>query len=146
MLVRMAARFVGDEATAEDIVQDVFLRMHKNAPRLHREGSLLAYARAAVRNRCRMVLRRRRVAWRHSEPHPPPALSAEAAVMAREDRREVVAALARLPRRQREALVLRYYFDLTDDEASKVMGIRLGSVRSTRARALAALTRELKAR
>ncbi len=142
----MAVQFVGDEATAEDVVQDVFLRMHNKAPRLRHEGSLPAYARAAVLNRCRMVLRRRRVAWRHSEPHQPPALSAESAVIVREDRREVVAALSRLPSRQREALVLRYYFDFTDAEVSRYMGIRPGTVRSTRARGLAALTRELKGR
>ncbi|GAA2596763.1 sigma factor-like helix-turn-helix DNA-binding protein [Actinomadura fulvescens] len=52
-------------------------------------------------------------------------------------------ALARLPGRQREALVLRFYLELSDDEVCQVMGIRPGTVRSTMARALAALAREL---
>ncbi|TDD85632.1 SigE family RNA polymerase sigma factor [Actinomadura rubrisoli] len=142
-LVRMAVLLVGDEATAEDVVQDVFLRMQDRPPRLDDEGKLLAYVRAAVLNGCRMTLRRRRVMWRYTEPHEPPIWSAESAVLLGEDRREVMRALRRLPRRQREALVLRYYLDLSDDEVSAAMGIRPGTVRSTMARALGALAREL---
>ncbi len=52
-------------------------------------------------------------------------------------------ALARLPRRQREALVLRYYLDLADSEIALVMGVGQSTVRSTTARALAKLLREL---
>lgn len=142
-LVRMAVLLVGDEATAEDVVQDVFLRIQDRAPRLDDEGKLLAYVRAAVLNGCRMTLRRRKLMWRHTAPHEPPVWSAESAVMLGEDRREVMEALQRLPRRQREALVLRYYLELSDGEVSEVMGIRPGTVRSTMARALSALAREL---
>ncbi|MES9535956.1 sigma-70 family RNA polymerase sigma factor [Actinomadura sp. NPDC000600] len=142
-LVRMAVLLVGDEATAEDVVQDVFLRLQDRSPRLDDEGKLLAYVRAAVLNGCRMVLRRRRMMWRHTEPYEPPVWSAESAAMLGEDRREVMRALQRLPRRQREAVVLRYYLDLGDDEVSAAMGIRPATVRSTMARALAALAREL---
>ncbi|WP_245667376.1 RNA polymerase sigma factor [Actinomadura macra] len=142
-LVRMAVLLVGDEATAEDVVQDVFLRMQDKAPKLDDESKLLAYVRAAVLNGCRMTLRRRKMVWRHTEPHEPPVWSAESAALAGEDRREVMAALRRLPRRQREALVLRYYLDLSDAEVAEAMGIRPGTVRSTMVRALAALTREL---
>lgn len=63
--------------------------------------------------------------------------------MLSEDRREVLAAMQRLPRRQREALVLRYYMDLSDQEVGQAMGIRPGTVRSTMTRALAALAGEL---
>ncbi|MFB4306309.1 RNA polymerase sigma factor [Actinomadura sp. GTD37] len=142
-LVRMAVLLVGDEATAEDVVQDVFLRMQERCPRLDDEDKLLAYVRAAVLNGCRMALRRRRTIWRYSQPHEPPVWSAESAAMLSEERRAVMRALDRLPRRQREAVVLRYYLDLTDDEVSAAMGIRQGTVRSTMARALAALAREL---
>ncbi|MEU8305210.1 SigE family RNA polymerase sigma factor [Actinomadura sp. NPDC048955] len=142
-LVRMAVLLVGDEATAEDVVQDVFLRMQDRSPRLDGEGKLLAYVRAAVLNGCRMVLRRRRMMRRHTEPHEPPVWSAESAAMLGEDRRAVMRALRKLPRRQREAVVLRYYLDLSDDEVSAAMGIRPATVRSTMARALAALAREL---
>jgi RNA polymerase sigma factor (sigma-70 family) len=60
-----------------------------------------------------------------------------------EDRRELLEALSRLPRRQREAVVLRYYIDLPDEEIARTMGIRASTVRSTMARALDALAREM---
>ena len=60
-----------------------------------------------------------------------------------EDHREVMQALHRLPRRQREVLVLRFYADLPDDEISRVLRIRPSTVRSTMSRALGALEREL---
>ncbi|MQY06838.1 RNA polymerase sigma-E factor [Actinomadura sp. RB68] len=142
-LVRMAVLLVGDEATAEDVVHDVFVRMQDKAPRLEDEGKLLAYVRAAVLNGCRMALRRRKVMWLHAEPHQPPVWSAESAVILSEERREVMRALQKLPRRQCEALVLRYYMDLSDEEISQAMGIRPGTVRSTMVRALTALSREL---
>ncbi|TYB49820.1 SigE family RNA polymerase sigma factor [Actinomadura chibensis] len=142
-LIRTAVLLVGDEATAEDIVQDVFLRMQDRAPRLDDEAKLLAYVRASVLNGCRMVLRRRRMVWRQTQPHEPPVWSAESAVILGEDRRAVLRALRGLPRRQREAVVLRYYLDLSDEEVAAAMGIRPGTVRSTMARALASLAREL---
>ncbi|WP_243772955.1 RNA polymerase sigma factor [Actinomadura barringtoniae] len=142
-LIRMAVLLVGDEATAEDVVQDVFLRMQDKLPTLDDDGKLLAYVRAAVLNGCRMSLRRRKRMWRQVEPHQPPVWSAESAAILSEDRREVMRALQRLPRRQREALVLRYYLDFSDAEVSQVMGIRPGTVRSTMTRALAALAREM---
>jgi RNA polymerase sigma factor (sigma-70 family) len=67
--------------------------------------------------------------------------SAESAVLAGEDRREVLAAVARLPRRQREVLVLRYFLDLTDPEIAADLGVSRGTVVSTASRALAALAR-----
>jgi len=63
--------------------------------------------------------------------------------MAGEDRREVLHAVARLPRRQREVLVLRYYLNLSDREIAADLGVTRGTVASTASRALAALGREL---
>jgi RNA polymerase sigma factor (sigma-70 family) len=63
--------------------------------------------------------------------------------MAGEDRREVLRAVARLPRRQREVLVLRYYLNLSDREIAADLGVTRGTVASTASRALTALGREL---
>jgi RNA polymerase sigma factor (sigma-70 family) len=142
-LVRLAMVLTGDEASAEDVVQDVFVRMHTKAPRLRDEDKLLAYARAAVLNSCRQVLRRRKLAERRSELVDPPVWSAEASVLLSEERREVMRMLDRLPRRQREALVLRYNLELTDREIAEAMGIREVSVRSNISRALDAFAREM---
>ncbi len=142
-LVRLAMMLVGDEATAEDVVQDVFVRLHRNAPALRDEQKLLAYVRSSVLNGCRSVLRRRKLVRRHAERYEPPVWSAESQAMLGEDHREVMRALHRLPRRQREVLVLRFYADLPDDEIATTLRFRPSTVRSTMSRALATLEREL---
>ncbi|WP_169948911.1 sigma-70 family RNA polymerase sigma factor [Microbispora sp. H11081] len=139
-LVRLAVLLVGDLETAEDVVQDVFARLHgrRRPPDL-----TLAYLRTCVLNGSRSVLRRRAVMLRRTQRVTDLADSAETAVLIGESRRQVLLALARLPRRQREALVLRYYLDLADSEIALVMGVGQSTVRSTTARALARLLREL---
>ncbi|MFF5204942.1 RNA polymerase sigma factor [Streptosporangium sp. NPDC000396] len=139
-LVRLAVLLVGDRETAEDVVQDVFARLHRS----WRPGvTTLAYVRTCVLNGSRSVLRRRAVALRRAERVTDLVDSAETAALIGESRREVLVALGRLPRRQREALVLRYYLDLPDAEIAEAMGVRESTVRSTTARALAKLLREL---
>ena len=56
----------------------------------------------------------------------------------------MVAAIRRLPARQREALLLRYYLDMTEDETARAMGVSRGTVKSATSRALAAIGRILK--
>ena len=142
-LVRLALMMVGDQPTAEDVVQEAFERTHAGRRRLRDPAKALTYVRSAVLNGCRSVLRRRMTAFRRPVPYEPPIWSAESAAIVGEDRREVLAALRRLPRRQREALILRYYLDLPDREIAEVMGISASTARSTIARGLAALGREL---
>jgi len=141
-LVRTALMIVGDRATAEDVVQDAFVAVHRRIDRVSDHDRMLPYIRATVVNGCRTVLRKRRLALRH-RTHEPPVWSAESAALLGEDRREVFVALRTLPHRQREALVLRYYLDLDDAEIAEVMGISHGTVRSTVSRALASLERKL---
>jgi RNA polymerase sigma-70 factor (sigma-E family) len=143
-LIRMAVLLVGDQCSAEDVVQDAFLGLHRGLGRLHDPANALAYLRASVLNGCRSVLRARKRAWSsRAATHEPPVWSAESAAMAGEDRREALRAVARLPRRQREVLVLRYYLNLTDTEIAADLGVSRGTVASTASRALAALAREL---
>jgi RNA polymerase sigma factor (sigma-70 family) len=96
-----------------------------------------------VLNGCRS-LQRRRAGPRTQPDDGQPAVSAEAAVITGEERREVMRALRRLPARQREALVLRYYLDLSAGEIAATMGIGPSSVRSATHRALASLGRMLR--
>jgi RNA polymerase sigma-70 factor (sigma-E family) len=143
-LVRLALVVTGDPATAEDVVQDVFERMHRTWLGLREPDNALAYARAAVLNNCRSVLRRSAVARKHL-----PQLCGQAAccpdpATASDDRSELLGALRTLPRRQREVLVLRYYLDLDAAEIAATLGIRPGSVRSAAARGLAGLSRALR--
>ena len=137
-LVRLAAVMTNDRATAEDIVQDAFLGLYRRWDRLSDLTAPLAYLRVSVVNGCRTALRRRALGHRVTE-YQPPSGSAEAAVLSREEREEVMRAVRQLPDRQREALVLRFYLDLPDPEIARVMGIRPGTVRSATHRALKAL-------
>jgi RNA polymerase sigma-70 factor (sigma-E family) len=143
MLVRMAKLLLRDQPSAEDAVQDAFLSLYRAMPGLRDHDQLLPYLRAAVINRARSVLRARRRAALRRVQHEAPEWSAESAAMAGEDRREVMSAVARLPRRAREVLVLRYYLDLPDQEIATALGVSRGTVSSTASRALSALAREL---
>jgi RNA polymerase sigma-70 factor (sigma-E family) len=136
-LTRLALVLVRDTQSAEDIVQDAFCGLHRRWSHLHDTDKALAYVRSAVLNGCRSEFRRRK---RSRDQLPDaPAWSAESAALASEERREVLRALARLPARQREALVLRYYLDLSEAETASAMRISRGTAKSTAARGIASL-------
>ena len=94
-----------------------------------------------VRNRHRHL----RVA-RQRTPSGPDEASSEHVVMIREDRRELLAALAALPARRREAIVLRYWLDLPEREIAAAMGVSTGTVKSHVSRGLDALGEALEGR
>jgi RNA polymerase sigma-70 factor (sigma-E family) len=145
-MVRLAHVLIGDRATAEDIVQDAFSGLYRRWEYLTDQGKALSYVRSAVLNSCRSVLRRRPRAEVVGElPDASLVLaSAEVAVLTEEERRAVMAALRRLPSRQREVLVLRFYLDMSESEIAQEMGIAKSTVRSAQHRALAALGRMLR--
>jgi RNA polymerase sigma factor (sigma-70 family) len=113
-------------------------------PGLRDQDKALGYLRVSVVNGCRSVQRARRRARLRRVEHDPHVWSAESAAIAEQDRREVLAAVARLPIRAREVMALRYYLDLPQDEIAVILGISRGTVSSTISRALAALSRDLK--
>jgi RNA polymerase sigma-70 factor (sigma-E family) len=138
-LVRLAALLVRDTPTAEEVVQDSFVAMHGGWQRLRNAESALAYLRQAVVNRSRSVLRHRTVIDKNMQKAPPDMPSAEHGALVLLERSAVVAALRRLPERQREAIVLRYYADLSEAEIASTMGISRGAVKSHTARGMTAL-------
>ena len=141
-LARLALLMLGDADAAQDVVQDAFLGLHRRWDKLSSTAAAPAYLRASVLNGCRTALRKR------SRPAPDdawrPLESAEATLMHAEEQRVVLAAVRRLPARQREALVLRYYLDMTEDQAARAMGVSRGTVKSATSRAVAAVGRMLK--
>lgn len=143
-MVRIAMLLVGDKPTAEDVVQDAFAGLYRMSDRLRDPDKVLAYLRVSVVNGCRSVHRARQVRFRHVSPPEPAVWSAEALVMAKEDSRLMLQAVARLPRRSREVLGLRYYLDLADTEIAETLGVSRGTVSATASRALAALARQLR--
>jgi RNA polymerase sigma-70 factor (sigma-E family) len=138
-LVRLAAFLVRDNATAEEVVQDSFVAMHGAWRRLRDTDKALSYLRQSVVNRSRSVLRHRMVVDKNTPKPPPDMPSAEHGAIIQLERSAVVSALRALPERQREALVLRYYGDLSEAQIAAVMGISRGAVKSHTARAMAAL-------
>jgi RNA polymerase sigma-70 factor (sigma-E family) len=141
-LIRLAYLMVGDRASAEDVVQEAFCGLYRRWDRLEHADNAIYYLRASVLNGCRSVLRRRAV--RRRVLADPPAVSAEAVVLGGVEREEVIRAVARLPRRQRQVLVLRFYSGLSDEQIARVMGIGQSTVRSTAHRALEAVSRAVK--
>ena len=142
-LVRLSVLLVRDLPTAEDVVQDSFVAMHDGWHRLRDAESALAYLRQAVLNRSRSVLRHRAVVAKHPEKPSPDMPSAEHGALVQLERSAVIAALRKLPGRQREAIVLRYYADLSEAQVAAAMGISCGAVKSHTARAMAALRADL---
>jgi RNA polymerase sigma-70 factor (sigma-E family) len=138
-LVRLSALLVRDSATAEEVVQDAFVAMHGAWRRLRDPEKALSYLRQSVVNRSRSVLRHRAVVEKYAPKGLPDAPSAENGAIAELERSAVVKALGGLPTRQREALVLRYYGDLSEAEIANTMGISRGAVKSHTARGMAAL-------
>ena len=138
-LVRLAALLVRDVGTAEEVVQDAFVAMHGGWHRLRDNDKALAYLRQAVVNRSRSVLRHRVVVDRNAPKPPPDEPSAEHGAITLFERSAVIAALKGLPARQREALVLRFYADMSEAQVAATMRISRGAVKSHTARAMQAM-------
>jgi len=154
-MIRLALIMVGDRGAAEDVVQEAFFGLYQGWGRLTDSDRALAYVRSSVLNGCRNVLRQRsrnerreRAAVSGGGPtgfgQPGSAVeSAEAAALIGEEHRQVLDAIRALPSRQREALVLRFYLDMSEDEAARAMGVSKGTVKSATSRAVAAVGRLL---
>ena len=143
-LVRLASFLVRDVQTAEEVVQDAFVAMAGGWQRLRDAEKALAYLRQSVVNKSRSVLRHRTVVDKNLQKAPPDMPSAEHGALVLLERSAVVSALRELPDRQREAIVLRYYADLSEAEIAATMNISRGAVKSHTARGMAALRTALK--
>jgi RNA polymerase sigma factor (sigma-70 family) len=138
-----ARRLLGAD-DPEDIAQEAFARLLRSYGSLRDADAALAYVRATV---CNLTRSRRRhlriVRLRTPADRPDDVASSEQAVLLREEQREVIAALATLPVRRREAIVLRYWLGLSEAEIATMMGVSPGTVKSTVSRALATLGKTL---
>lgn len=129
-MVKLATLLVGRFDLAEDAVQDAFADVYRRWNDLDSPGG---YLRVAVVNRCRDRQRRDR----RDRSTPVAAMSVVDAP------NELADAVAALPDRQRMAVVLRFYEDMTVDEIATAMGTRPGTVKSWLSRAMAKLRREV---
>jgi len=146
-LVRLSWLLVGDQQLAEETVQDAFVSMHSRWSRLRNPDLALAYLRRCVVNSSRSVLRHRKVENRYLSAETSArtahgmteAPSAEERALELAAGARLVAALGRLPRRQREVLTLRYYLDLSEAQIADALSISAGSVKAHAHRGLIAL-------
>jgi RNA polymerase sigma factor (sigma-70 family) len=139
-LVRLAA-LLGDP-DPEDVVQEAFCRVYGARGRLRdgEDGNVVGYLHTAVVNQVRD--RHRRSETVRGRQHLV-LVDAIAPVGEPESRTVVISALARLPQRKREALVLRYWLDLPLGEIAQTMGVRTGTVKALISRGLDALAEDL---
>lgn len=119
----------GSRPAAEDAVQEALARAWERSERGERIESLPAWVTTVATNLVRSGLRRMRAERRARANAPmPPTLDVEARV-------DIATALKRLPRRQREATVLRYYLDMEVADVARTLGVSEGSIKTTLYRA-----------
>jgi RNA polymerase sigma factor (sigma-70 family) len=142
-LVRLVRLFVDDRNAAEDLVQEGFIRLARNAGRIRDETKAAAYLRSIVLNLARDHNRRGIVSLRHHLPGDDARASTEDEIVLRDDQQEVVDALRDLPHRQRTCLVLRYYEEQGIDEIAETLGISRNSVKTHLRRGMEAMEARL---
>jgi RNA polymerase sigma-70 factor (sigma-E family) len=138
---RLAYLLTGDRALAEDLVHEAFVRLFGRFRDLRNPDAFGAYLRTAVVNLARSHFRRRRVerAYLERESRAPERAPSDFGA-----RQELWEALQRLRSRQRAAIVLRYYEDLTEAQTAEVLGCAPGTVKSLVSRGIDKLRSELR--
>lgn len=125
---RLAFLLTGDRDVAEDLVQDAFVRLAGRFVHLRDEQAFPAYLNRTIVNLARSRLRRSRVerAYLQAQRAPSPAIGGFDA----EDTDRLATALRGLPERQRSAVVLRFYLDLSVEGTAEIMRCRPGTVKA----------------
>ncbi|SRR6266545_2349716 len=134
--LRVAYLLSGDPSMAEDLVQDAFVRLAGRLLHLRDPGGFHAYLRTTIVNLARSHFRRRAVERRFLERQGEPR-GVEAPDLS--DRERMRRALMELPIRQRTAVVLRYFEDLSEAQVADLMHCRTGAVKSLVSRGLSTL-------
>jgi RNA polymerase sigma-70 factor (ECF subfamily) len=144
-LLRFATRLLSDMAEAEDVVQETMLRLWRSAPDW-REGQthVQAWCYRVARNLCLDRLRKRRSVGLDEIADPASdAPGADETLLAAERKQGLEAALAQLPDRQRDAVVLRHIEGLSNPEIAAVLEVSVEAVESLTARGKRALAKLL---
>ncbi|MCW5729376.1 MAG: RNA polymerase sigma factor [Alphaproteobacteria bacterium] len=141
----LAYRILGRRAEAEEVVQEAFLRVWTTAPRWNLDGALFrTWFSRVLTNLCIDRRRRPRMDPMEAAGDPAdPSPGADAAIEERQRGALVAAAMAELPERQRVALALCYWQEMSNIEAAEVMQISVGAVESLLVRARRSLKEKL---
>jgi RNA polymerase sigma-70 factor (sigma-E family) len=136
--VRLAYLLTGDREAAQDIAQDAFIRSFGRWKHLRDASSFPSYVRATAVNLSRSHHRRRSVEQRYIERDGarPSAIAQEPGASLDGELRS---ALLSLPQRQRAAVVLRFYEDLSEAQTAEVLGCSVGNVKALTSKGMAKL-------
>jgi RNA polymerase sigma-70 factor (sigma-E family) len=140
--LRLAYLLTGDRQVAEDLVQDAFVKMFRRWRDLRDPGAFDAYLKKTVVNLARSGFRRKRLERAHLERERRVAPVQQ--VSGIEDREQLLNALAKLPPRQRAAVVLRHLEDLSEQQTAHVLDCSVSAVKSASSRGIAKLREELR--
>jgi RNA polymerase sigma-70 factor (sigma-E family) len=140
---RLAYLLTADRELAQDLAHDAFVRLTGRLLRLRRTGDFQAYLRATIVNLANSHFRRRRVERRYllRQSELPHLQSGDRDFEVKD---QLQRALLALPTRQRTAIVLRFYEDLSETQAAELMRCRTGTVRSLVSRGMQTLRTDLK--
>lgn len=143
----LAYRFMGDMEQAEDIVQEAFIKLWTHAASFDADRArFTTWFHRIVVNRCLDEKRRvRPVALPEGYDAEDPSAGAEAQLAESDDQASIKAALADLPERQRTAVTLSYFDDMSNQEAADVMELKLKAYESLLVRARANMRQRLTA-
>lgn len=142
MVFNLCLRMVGKREEAEDLAQEVFLRIHRHLARFSGRSSLKTWIYRITINYCRSKLSRKRWFWRSIKEEDEEGgiqledtgRSPEDHSLANDDARTVTRALLEIKPKFREAVVLRDLEGMSYDEIAEVLNVRIGTVRSRIAR------------
>jgi len=153
-LYRFVRRYVGDSDGAYEVVQESFVAAWRNLARYDAERPFTSWIRAIALNKCRDRARRetvRRVVFgtRHGDVEeamvaPDPSPGAEHALIARQRRRALDAAIAALPAKLKEPLILTAFEDLSQQAAGDLLGVSAKTIETRVYRARRKLAETLK--
>jgi RNA polymerase sigma-70 factor (sigma-E family) len=139
--VRLAYLMTGDRELAEDISQEAFIRVAGKWQDLRKPEAFRSYLRRSIVNLSRSHFRRQRVARNYLRRQP--STEASTALPDLERREALRLALQSLPHRQRAALVLRYYQDLSEQQTADALGCSVAAVKSLVTRGTSALRQRI---
>src|SRR6201996_3718610 len=140
-LLRAALALTSNRADAEDLMQSTLVKAYQSWDKIDDAAALDSYVRRVMANTHISGWRRRRVDEYPTDELPDSAATADAT--GDSDLHDVVQrAVDRLPRQMRAAVMLRYYDDMTEPEVAAALGVSVGTVKSTVARAVAKLRKD----
>jgi RNA polymerase sigma factor (sigma-70 family) len=139
------AALLGAGSEAEDVIQEAFVKAYRKLPAYRGDSTFRSWLLAIVANETRNLHRsrsRRHGLFLRAAAVTPADITEDGAIgatLAGERRETLVAALRRLPAKDREVIVCRFFLDLTESETVTTLGVPLGTVKSRTSRALAKL-------